>query len=109
MPVSLVYENETSVKASDVLFVEGRDVWWADAIPKQSTDCEVEWLDAEDPLFLLYTSGSTGGRLDAGILWHLESSQAQSDLALLLSGACSGCIVSERCQGVIPDVLGPNC
>ena len=25
-----------------------------------SEDCEVEWLDAEDPLFMLYTSGSTG-------------------------------------------------
>jgi acetyl-CoA synthetase len=24
------------------------------------TKCDVEWVDAEDPLFLLYTSGSTG-------------------------------------------------
>lgn len=25
-----------------------------------STECEVEWVDAEHPLFMLYTSGSTG-------------------------------------------------
>ena len=39
---------------------EGRDQWWQDQIPSQSSECEVEWMDAEDPLFLLYTSGSTG-------------------------------------------------
>ena len=33
---------------------------WQDVIPSQSTECPVEWMDAEDPLFLLYTSGSTG-------------------------------------------------
>ncbi|GMN57354.1 hypothetical protein TIFTF001_026457 [Ficus carica] len=31
-----------------------------DVVPKYPTHCEVEWVDAEDPLFLLYTSGSTG-------------------------------------------------
>ncbi|CAI0555796.1 unnamed protein product [Linum tenue] len=31
-----------------------------DVVPTYSTICEVEWVDAEDPLFLLYTSGSTG-------------------------------------------------
>ena len=35
----------------------GRDVWWHDAIAGQSADCEPEWVDAEHPLFLLYTSG----------------------------------------------------
>ena len=60
VPTSLVYENETSVKASDVSVTEGRDVWWNDVIPQQSNECEIEWMDAEDPLFLLYTSGSTG-------------------------------------------------
>ena len=55
-----MYENATSVKADDVPFIDDRDVWWHDVIPKQSAECEVEWMDAEDPLFLLYTSGSTG-------------------------------------------------
>jgi acetyl-CoA synthetase len=39
---------------------EGRDVDLALAAACVSDDCPVEWMDAEDPLFLLYTSGSTG-------------------------------------------------
>jgi acetyl-CoA synthetase len=39
---------------------EGRDLWWAEAMEKASPQCEPEWMDAEDPLFILYTSGSTG-------------------------------------------------
>ncbi|KAI7837757.1 hypothetical protein COHA_008388 [Chlorella ohadii] len=41
-------------------WVEGRDVWWQDVVPSQPTKCEVTWRAAEDPLFKLYTSGSTG-------------------------------------------------
>jgi acetyl-CoA synthetase len=37
-----------------------RDIWWDDAMAKASVDCAPEWMDAEDPLFILYTSGSTG-------------------------------------------------
>ncbi|EPY22660.1 acetyl-CoA synthetase [Strigomonas culicis] len=43
---------------------EGRDTWYSDAVADlshdQHTECPIEWMDAEDPLFLLYTSGSTG-------------------------------------------------
>lgn len=45
---------------SEVLMQPDRDVWWHEEAQKQSTDCPVEWMDAEDPLFILYTSGSTG-------------------------------------------------
>ncbi len=38
----------------------GRDLWWDDVISKESTTCQPEQMDAEDPLFILYTSGSTG-------------------------------------------------
>jgi len=38
----------------------GRDSWWHEEMAKASADCPVEWMDAEDPLFVLYTSGSTG-------------------------------------------------
>ena len=55
-----MYENKTSVKKDGVSVKEGRDVWWEDSVAKQSSSCDVEWVDAEDPLFLLYTSGSTG-------------------------------------------------
>ncbi len=37
----------------------GRDVWWDDAIAGQPDTCEPEAMDAEDLLFLLYTSGTT--------------------------------------------------
>lgn len=39
---------------------EGRDVWWHEQLQAQSPECAVEWVDAEHPLFTLYTSGSTG-------------------------------------------------
>lgn len=40
----------------------GRDVWWHDLMfdISNNVDCPVEWMNAEDPLFILYTSGSTG-------------------------------------------------
>ena len=38
----------------------GRDLWWDEAMNDVSTDCPCEEMDAEDPLFVLYTSGSTG-------------------------------------------------
>ncbi|EXB41426.1 Acetate--CoA ligase ACS [Morus notabilis] len=56
----LVFENEAAMKREPTKWQEGRDIWWQDVIPEYPTHCEVEWVDAEDPLFLLYTSGSTG-------------------------------------------------
>ncbi len=46
--------------AGSIDWTEGRDIWYHDAIADVSIDCPVEWMDAEDPLFILYTSGSTG-------------------------------------------------
>ncbi len=39
---------------------EGRDVWYHDVTSAASDQCEPEEMSAEDPLFILYTSGSTG-------------------------------------------------
>jgi acetyl-CoA synthetase len=36
-----------------------RDVWWHEAMEEADADCEAEPLDAEHPLYILYTSGST--------------------------------------------------
>ena len=44
----------------EVPMTEGRDVWYHELVADQPAECEPEWLDAEDPLFILYTSGSTG-------------------------------------------------
>ena len=38
----------------------GRDKWYHEEMAKVDAQCEPEWMDAEDPLFILYTSGSTG-------------------------------------------------
>ncbi|EAQ40992.1 acetate--CoA ligase [Polaribacter sp. MED152] len=45
---------------SDINMKEGRDKWLQPLLDKASTVCEAEVMDAEDPLFILYTSGSTG-------------------------------------------------
>lgn len=37
-----------------------RDLWWNELMARSHADCAPEVMDAEDPLFILYTSGSTG-------------------------------------------------
>ncbi|WP_444678377.1 acetate--CoA ligase [Halomonas sp. E19] len=44
----------------EIEWKEGRDVWYDELVDKQSSDCAAEAMNAEDPLFILYTSGSTG-------------------------------------------------
>ncbi|UVE94456.1 acetate--CoA ligase [Dietzia sp. B32] len=44
----------------DVDWIEGRDVWWDEVMAEQSTEHQPEAFDSEHPLFLLYTSGTTG-------------------------------------------------
>ncbi|MCB1464701.1 MAG: AMP-binding protein, partial [Nitratireductor sp.] len=42
----------------DVAMLEGRDIWYHEAMAEASADCPPEEMNAEDPLFILYTSGS---------------------------------------------------
>jgi len=44
---------------TDVEWTEGRDVWWHDLVDGQSTEHEAEAFDAEHPLYIMYTSGTT--------------------------------------------------
>ena len=45
---------------NDVEMVEGRDLWWHETVDVADASCPPEALDAEDLLFILYTSGTTG-------------------------------------------------
>ncbi|MDW5266265.1 MAG: acetate--CoA ligase [Edaphobacter sp.] len=45
---------------SEIKMKEGRDLWWDEAMLQAEKECAPEWMDAEDPLYLLYTSGTTG-------------------------------------------------
>ena len=44
----------------ETAWTEGRDLWWHDVVSRQSTEHTPEAHDAEHPLFILYTSGTTG-------------------------------------------------
>ena len=57
-----VVESMLVVRRTDteVPMQEGRDIWFDEAMAEQRVTCAAEWMDAEDPLFILYTSGSTG-------------------------------------------------
>ncbi|KAM7512661.1 hypothetical protein LguiB_011536 [Lonicera macranthoides] len=99
----LIYENESAMTKGATKWQDKRDIWWQahlclitvasslsnldvsldwtkrvpiDVVPKYPKTCTVEWVDAEDPLFLLYTSGSTGkpkapNYPDAGRCWDI--------------------------------------
>jgi acetyl-CoA synthetase len=43
----------------DVEWTDGRDLWWHDVVDRQSTEHTAEAFDAEHPLYIMYTSGTT--------------------------------------------------
>jgi acetyl-CoA synthetase len=43
----------------DVEWTDGRDVWWHELVAEQSTEHEAQAFDAEHPLYIMYTSGTT--------------------------------------------------
>jgi len=49
---------ETSSSSAEM--TPGRDHWWHQLLDRESPDCPPEAMDAEDVLFILYTSGTTG-------------------------------------------------
>ncbi len=56
---------------------EDRDVWYHEVVANERSYCPCEWMDSEDPLFILYTSGSTGKpkgvvHTQAGYLLHVS-------------------------------------
>ncbi|MER7796325.1 acetate--CoA ligase [Microbacterium sp. NPDC096154] len=55
-------EHVLVVKRGDneVDWTSGRDLWYHDVVPQASADHEAQAFEAENPLFILYTSGTTG-------------------------------------------------
>ncbi|MFV0388688.1 MAG: acetate--CoA ligase, partial [Pyrinomonadaceae bacterium] len=45
---------------NEISMLEGRDHWWHELMETATSECEAEWLDSEHPLYILYTSGTTG-------------------------------------------------
>jgi acetyl-CoA synthetase len=54
----VVYERVG--KAAQISMKPGRDLWWHELVANASAECAAEPMDAEDMLFILYTSGTTG-------------------------------------------------
>jgi len=44
----------------EVVMQPNRDIWWSDLTLNQPNDCPTEVMNATDPLYILYTSGTTG-------------------------------------------------
>ncbi|MDE3057752.1 MAG: acetate--CoA ligase [Bacteroidota bacterium] len=62
LPSSPSIENVIIVKrtGAEIAFEPGRDHWWTELMTTASPVCEAEKLDSEHPLYILYTSGTTG-------------------------------------------------
>ncbi|MEC4014993.1 acetate--CoA ligase [Streptomyces sp. H27-D2] len=58
--VLVVRRTGQSLEEAGGVWTEGRDVWWHDVVDRQSEQHTPEAFDAEHPLFILYTSGTTG-------------------------------------------------
>ncbi|MCI4624983.1 MAG: acetate--CoA ligase [Candidatus Magnetoovum sp. WYHC-5] len=58
----IVVKGMIGTTYEDIRMTHGRDLWWHEEVEARDINnyCEPEWMDAEDPLFILYTSGSTG-------------------------------------------------
>jgi acetyl-CoA synthetase len=80
----IAMEHTSSIKhcivarrvGDEVFMHEGRDIWWSELIADQPAQCEPERMNAEDLLFLLYTSGTTAKpkgikHTTAGYLTHV--------------------------------------
>jgi len=56
---TIVVINHTG-KPMQISELSGREIFYERLIDGEPAYCEPEWMDSEDPLFILYTSGSTG-------------------------------------------------
>lgn len=84
--VVVVARGGDLTEKTPITMVEGRDHWYHDLMASASTECPAESMDAEDTLFILYTSGTTGKpkgvvHTTGGYLTHVyATTQAVFDL-----------------------------
>src|SRR6185436_14417583 len=58
--VVVVMRRSATDEMDDTVAMHGRDLWYHDMIKDESATCEPEWVDSEQMLYTLYTSGTTG-------------------------------------------------
>jgi acetyl-CoA synthetase len=58
--VVVVMRRAAADEADDTVTVNARDRWYHELISRESADCEPVWVDSEQMLYTLYTSGTTG-------------------------------------------------
>jgi acetyl-CoA synthetase len=57
---NVVVYRRAAEGTSSAVMRPGRDLWWHDLMVAAAAECPAEWMDAEDLLYILYTSGTTG-------------------------------------------------
>src|ERR1700749_2810120 len=55
---NVVVYRRAGADAKPVGMKQGRDLWWHELMEKAEAECPAEWMDAEDLLYILYTSGT---------------------------------------------------